>query len=1728
MKIKRLFKIYMAFIAVFFMLNSESLHGQTLYIMKTNTYSSGGALYFEYYVKSNGVFINPISTHPISTNERYLIFNQQPTEFSFGDGQPESYTCSGPCGDGWSTGLYYTSINSCSGKLIGGSGGSDSPFNQDPPYIDIISNQVLVQPTLTNTFCDFITLKAEGCTGTQRFFWYYSTDGINYTNTNISTGFNQDFVFSKATYLPVNYTGNIYFKTLIDSDASITGENVFSNIVNYNIIPCSPQIVGSPVLVQNECNNSSNGSATFTFDRNLNAGEYLNLTYKKDGVPDSVLNISSLGANNTYVLLGLGQGVYTDIVFQSVNNGVNGNPTIAGTFTITAPSKVEFSIIKTDIICKDEATGSITVTATGGTAPYEYSKDGGVNWQLSNEFVNLTAGNYNMLVRDGNNCIAPDGSQTVTVIEPNTRVTVASNPVIVEPLLNNENSGNIDITINNGAPPYTFSWSFDNIYNISGATFATTSSEDISNLYAGAYTVLVTDANGCTDTETYTLQNPPLLVPEITVDQNITCNGANNGKLSASATGGRPGYTYQWFKSNPALIFLSSNTQIINLSAGDYKLVVTDADGAGGTKEIFYTLTQPNVLQVTNTITNVSCNGGTDGEIELTTIGGTAPYTFSWKKNGVSISETTATISSQGAGNYSCTVIDQNGCSQSINNLVINENPPIAISLNYITNLLDPAINNGAINHNVSGGTGSYTYLWNTGNTTLNLNNVTAGNYSFTVTDSNGCSATQNYTITAPPPYLLTIQQNSEINCFGDSTASLEAIVSGGTPYSSGNAYQYFWSGSNIPFSEPTDLASISNLPAGTYTVEVRDANNIIRTQTFTVQQPQVLTASFIKNDISCFGANDGTINISTSGGTPNYTYEWKNQQNQIIATTEDVSNLASGIYTCSITDSKGCTITINNIQIIEPSQMAFISETVVPVSTAIATDGSITIVVAGGTLPYSYSWSMNASPIGSNNATLSNIGVGTYTVIITDSKGCSITNTYTVGVIQPLEAAISVLTPINCNGDLVGSLKVSPTGGLPPYTINWSNGGNTPIVSGLGAGTYSVIITDSNIPQGTFSISYNLTEPTPLIIDMVNTTNIICFGTNSGSISIDVSGGTTPYTYEWRNAANTVISNSQNISALGVGNYSCTIRDVNNCTITTASIPITTSPELIATLVSTTNVLINGQATGNIDINVTGGNGSYTYLWNNGNTSQDLSNIPAGTYSVIVTDGLGCQKTINNIVITEPSPLVVTTSTLQNISCYGGNNGQITANVSGAVPPYFYTWNYPNGTISNQATISNLSEGNYTLKVSDQNNATVTLSIALVAPNPLAGSFVSTAVSCGGATDGAITIQPTGGTGSYTYLWNNGETTQTITNVSVGNYVVLVTDSNGCEKLFTGGEVQASGGIVIQETIQDVDCVALNSGSIDLQVTGGSGSFAIQWDNTTLSGFSVTGLSGGLYTGTITDLVSNCIIPFSYTVAQQTPVFFDLEDTITLCQNQSATIDGSATGVNLTYSWTSTNGFTSSSPIITINQSGDYTLVVTSSNGCSYTDTVTIDILSESIESEYLVASQTYKDQEIILINVSESTNENYEWIFPSQAEILSQNSQTAIVKFSDVGVYEIGLKATNSSGCVLYDYNQLIVEENPGLPADDSNSILIKEFKVFPNPINQNDSFNVLVDLAHSLPISIAIYEVSLGTLVNITNFPASKIHTKQYNLNVSSGVYYIVLRTPGNVQTKKIIIN
>jgi hypothetical protein len=417
-----------------------------------------------------------------------------------------------------------------------------------------------------------------------------------------------------------------------------------------------------------------------------------------------------------------------------------------------------------------------------------------------------------------------------------------------------------------------------------------------------------------------------------------------------------------------------------------------------------------------------------------------------------------------------------------------------------------------------------------------------------------------------------------------------------------------------------------------------------------------------------------------------------------------------------------------------------------------------------GGTAPYTYLWSNGAT-----TEDLSNVAAGTYNVTITDGNGCTITASVTITEPTATLAATTTPTDVLCFGNTTGAVDLSVTGGTAPYAYLWSNGATTEDLAGITAGTYTVTITDANGCTTTASVT--ITEPTATLGATTTQTDVLCFGNSSGAVDLSVVGGTAPYTYLWSNGATT-----EDLSNVAAGTYNVTITDGNGCTIT-SSVTITEPTATLAATTTQTDVLCFGNSSGAVDLSVVGGTAPYTYLWSNGATSEDLTNIAAGTYDVTITDGNGCTIT-SSVTITEPTAALSATTTQTDVLCFGNSSGAVDLSVVGGTAPYTYLWS--NGATSED--LNNVAAGTYSVSITDANGCSMTTSVTIAEPTAtLAATTNQTDVLCFGNTTGAIDLIITGGTAPYAYLWSNGATTEDLAGITAGTYSVTITDANGC-----------------------------------------------------------------------------------------------------------------------------------------------------------------------------------------------------------------------------------------------------------------------------------------------------------------------------------------------------------
>ncbi|MBK6834178.1 MAG: choice-of-anchor D domain-containing protein [Bacteroidetes bacterium] len=937
--------------------------------------------------------------------------------------------------------------------------------------------------------------------------------------------------------------------------------------------------------------------------------------------------------------------------------------------------------------------------------------------------------------------------------------------------------------------------------------------------------------------------------------------------------------------------------------------------------------------QMINTYT-VQNLGTTNLTIENPTIQGTHASDFAIISNPLlSISpggSTTFEVSfdPSAAGTRSATVsIKTDDCSELIYDFSIQgtgSGSAITTNTVSITNVSCNGGSNGSATILASGGAGVYTYDWAPGNPTgdgtASVTGLIAQAYTCTVTDANSCTAAQTINVTAPTALVVTAASQTNIACFGGSNGAAEI----NTPTGGTGTYNYNWTPGN-PTGDGT--LSVNGLTAQVYTSTVTDANGCTATQTFNLTAPTTLSVVPVsQTNLACFGGSNGAAAIDIpTGGVGGYTYDWT-PGNPTGDGTTSVNGLTAQVYTCTVTDLNGCVI-IQPFNLTQPATSLLVSAAVTSnyngsqISCNGMSDAVAMATATGGAGSYSYAWA-NGQP----TAIAPNLSAGVYTYTVTDVNGCTATSSLTITAPAAVSTNVGSQTDVLCNGGTTGTLTASSTGGTGSYSYVWSNGQTTATAINLSAGVYTYTVTDVN--GCSTSSTGTITEPTTaisssaMVTSNYNGSQISCNGVNDAEATATATGGTGAYTYVWSNGQITALATN-----LGAAVYSYTVTDANGCT-SSSSVAITEPTALSTNLDSQTNVLCNGGTTGEITTSTTGGTGAYSYLWSDGQTTATANNLAAGVYTYTVTDVNGCSSTSSATVTQPTSALSATAAVTSNyngaqISCNGSSNAEATGTVIGGTGAYSFAWSNGQPT----AVAPSLGAGVYTYTVTDANGCTATSSVTITEPSAISTSIASqTNVLCNGGTTGILEASSTGGTGSYSYAWSDGQTTVSAINLAAGVYTYTVTDVNGCSS-------------VSSATITESAAIA------------SSQSFTV------CAGQSViVGSSSYSANGTYTDVLvamNGC----DSTVTTNLTV----ESVIDLTTNVSAeTITANAIGA--TYQWidcsnnTQLSGETNAS--FTATSNGDYAVVVTVGS-CSDTSAC-VNIASVGIKSNVLSSKTT------------------------------------------------------------------------------------------------------------------------------------------------------------------------
>ena len=1054
--------------------------------------------------------------------------------------------------------------------------------------------------------------------------------------------------------------------------------------------------------------------------------------------------------------------------------------------TIDELSLLECAVVLDNpILCVGDMSGSVTAQVVGGLMPFTYMWSNG---EVTQTIMNLGPGTYDVTVTDDNGC-----TTECSIILEEPPILTCTIDLDLGVLCFGDENGSATITPEGGIPGYTFLW--DN-----GETTATATM-----LSGGMHTATVTDANDCTTECTIEIPSPDELICTIDLDSPIVCFGDTNGSATASVVGGTPDYTYLWSNGE-------TTESATMLPPGLNTLTVTDINGCMTTCTI--ELIEP--LELTCEITLISdvvCAGESNGSAMVVTTNGVAPFTYLWD-NG----ETTQTATMLSAGLRQVTVTDADGC-MTMCSLMIEDQEPLFCRIVLVNNVTCSLGADGAADAFATGGVEPYIFSWPSGEIGPQAVMLQAGLNTVTVTDANNCVSTCEILITEPPLFECNTTLQNGVDCFGDSNGSALVAATGGNA-----GYTYLWDNG-----ETTPIATM--LSAGLRSVTVTDAENCEIVCDIDIPSPDELTCDItLINDISCFGANDGSATVNPVGGTPDFTYLWSTGE-----TTQTAVALVPGLNSVTVTDMNGCE-TSCDITIAEPLEFTCTVALVSNVLCAGDTNGSATAVPMNGIAPYTYLWDN-----GETTATASMLSGGGHTVTITDATSCTTMCDIDIMDQSTLDCTVTLVNNVSCFGFTDGSATAMPTGGNPPYNYIWDNGEITQTAVMLDVGLHTVTVNDINDCGSTCTIE--ILEPALLECTVALENDITCFGFNDGSATVTATGGTPMYTYLWADGQTT-----ETAVGLAPGTQSVTVTDANNCE-TICEIIIAEPEELTCSIDLINDVSCFGANDGSATVVPAGGTPDYTILWDDGQTTSTAVGLTPGPHTATVTDLNGCITTCD-IIIAEPLEFTCTVDLVNNVLCAGDTNGSATAVPMNGISPFTYLWD--NGETTETAVM--LSGGGHTVTITDATNCTTICDIQIMDQSTLDCTVaLVNNVSCFGFTDGSATATPTGGSPPYSYIWDNGETTQTATMLSAGIHTVTVNDLNDCGSTCTIEILEPALLECMVVLENDITCFGFNDGSATVTPTGGTPEYSILWDDgqTTLT---AAGLTPGTHTVTVTD----------------------------------------------------------------------------------------------------------------------------------------------------------------------------------------------------------------------------------------------------------------------------------
>lgn len=1451
-----------------------------------------------------------------------------------------------------------------------------------------------------------------------------------------------------------------------------------------------------------------------------------------------------------------------------------------------APTPVRAGLSVNNVTCNGKNNGVISIKdLEGGSGRYQWKYGNNNSWLNPSESAkNISPGSYDIYLKDSENSCQEVNIGVAIITEPH--LLKIDDVNVTDPICA-DGLGAATIYVSGGNNDYRYKIMKGNVlvmeFPNESDEFSYLKHFTFQNLSAGDYTVSVSDVGECIIDDSFTVaqyQNPKI---DSYTFADVSCNGLTDGYIEIKNVSGSDN-VFQLFMSEGSLeleeVNLSADSKVKNLAPGSYTMLLKDTKNCES-EPLMVTIGQPEQLglEVRAIVPEIVFGNG-DGLIRARTVGGKLKGSMKIKTKrllGEDESEMLPVrdvaaghqfeLAGLSGGLYEIEVTDSNGCVFTSEKIEVPAPPsPLQIEIVSVKDALCNA-RLGSFQIKGSGGWGDYTYrlATHTGTTSIsNYEELSAGSYKVFVQDKLGASVSTLIEIGEPGKLEVKATDHIDPTCGNNGTLKLEV---------SGGAEPYKVSIDNWLSSKILDLPGLVEFEgkaAGGYSVKVEDKNGCEALAITDLSASSLLKIDrFVTQSPSAEGAEDGLIAVIVSGGGTQLTYEWRNitQNGALLSLNQSkILGIGSGYYEVLISQSEGCAVS-DRIYLPSVSDGLLDIKELGHETRFEAADGyavlvsslenitSIEIYYPGNRVDV---LTDDDLPVEQGEISLVNLPSGSYLVKAFGENEVEI-SVFNIVPYEPFVFQNVDVNNVSKPGEDDGSVMVFITGGAPGFSYNWYDAtgelldvlfepfGNVAKAHGLIAGNYRVDVTD--VYENTISYDFVVLQPdAELQITVSRFQNQSCNGFDDAWVQVGAVGGWSNYQY--KHEASGTFQNYLRWNNLPIGQHTFFVIDQKGVE-NSVSITITQPDVLSATIERIDGVQCFGESNGKVFFDISGGTAPYKYalvssqpVWQNKTANFDEPDderifyfddgLSAGTLLYQFTDANNCPfEGSVTVVVPHPEVLSLSDADVAHTTC-NLDNGRVAVEISGGTMPYRFQWsNAAGATVGSDFFVENLKQnGFYRLNVWDKHNCHLNTEF-FINPStlPEISGLETSPVLCYGDSNGSATVKEV--TASVPYApyelhWSNNATGFSTDGLKAGRYFVTVRDANQCEttRYFNIATPDTLGLSVLK--LKDAHCYGYNDGEIEVLAFGGVGGYNFSWSNGD-TGSAAVNLRKGAYSLKYTD-ANNCLFEASFVIDEPPVETVSIGEDVTMCPGNSIEIDGQNF---VAHQWTKDDKLLSTERYLTVSDEGYYNLRVINAVGCFAYDTIRVSIGNDALKADFLMASQAFVGDTIMIFELSNLPLDHLTWEFSTHgfSDHTPVDAQNYILhlKALNQGMYNVVLNAF-SGGCFSKKVKQVEVKSER-LSDEEENALgykdpLIKSFVVSPNP---NDGrFMVHIELKEESSIQLSVFSISRGVKLEERTRTGFNFYSETFTLgNVNTGVYVVILNAGNERRQVKIII-